>query len=863
MHRAHTGFKSFPPALRRRRSRVQAPILLLLCLLFAFCRTLQAQTLTGTVTDAENGRPMDAVMLSVLRGGVMIDYTLTDAQGNYSLPWKHSGTLQLKASMLGYRQEIRSISSAGRQDFRLQTEAIVLKEVQIRGGRIHGRKDTVRYDLSQFASDKDVHIKDVLKRLPGVDVEESGQVKYKGKPIDHFLVEGMDVTGGRYNQVNNNLSAKAVKTAEIMENYQSVKALKSKINSDEVALNLKLAPDARDQWIVNGMLGTGRSAAAEEKEAPDKKRHLLWEGSVGALQLGSGKQTLYNYKTNNNGKDLGKEQTQFTNHGEKDTGLSSLLSRPGISAPLDKQRLLFNNTHTANGNRMYKWDDERSLRLQAGYTHDRISQERRNTLSYYQPGDTLHIDETYRYRLLKDAAYAEAHYEDNNQEHYLSNRFKAEGLAERSTSQELGQKIRTSQLKAGNRFHLLRNQASGTWEINSNVQYAFLPSSLRVADEKEKYRQQSLYADNSASYLRKHNGFTRQYRAGAQGEWSTLSHPSAGHADVSHLSIYLTTHFQLEQGKWLGSFTLPLREKRYFGRKENHFLYAPSVYLRWQIDYHWKLAFHSSVKRSAEDGTGLYPFAYRTDYRTWRNNNGLTPVSLSHDYQLYGEYKNTVQEFFITVSLYYRQARHNTLYNHTVSQDSTVHTRCRLPHRTENQSFSSTLSKGFYDWHLKTSLSLSLNRSTGKQLTNNRLQAYRYDYLKAEPKVSWLPTENFEAEYHATVGYGGSKIGSDMRLTPLLDLVQRLHLTFSIGCMDLRLSGEHYRNDLDGDTHLNIIFADAAIIYKVKKWRLEANLNNLFNKKEYAYTLYSTTQSSTSRLNIRPREAMITASLQF
>lgn len=433
---------------------------------------------------------MDAVMVSVLRDGVMIDYALTDGQGKYSLPWKHSGTLQLKASMLGYRQEIRNISSSGQQNFSLQPEAIALKEVQIRGGRVYGRKDTVRYDLSQFASDKDVHIKDVLKRLPGVDVEESGQVKYKGKAIDHFLVEGMDLTGGRYNQVNNSLNAKAVKTAEIMENYQSVKALKGKINSDEVALNLKLDPKARDQWIMNGTLGTGWSDAVKGKDTAGGKTGILWKGSASALQLGRGKQNLYNYKTNNNGTDLSNEQALLTNREENGISQSAFLSQPGVSAPLDKHRLLFNNTHILNGNRMYKWNDERSLRLQAGYTHDRISQERRNTLSYYQPSDTIRVDETYHYRLQSDNAYAEMHYEDNNRKHYLSNRFRVEGLTGQSTSQGLRQKIQTSELKAGNIFHLLRNKEADTWEINSKVQYALLPSTLQVTDETDKYRQQ-------------------------------------------------------------------------------------------------------------------------------------------------------------------------------------------------------------------------------------------------------------------------------------------------------------------------------------------------------------------------------------
>ena len=117
--------------------------------------------------------------------------------------------------------------------------------------------------------------------------------------------------------------------------------------------------------------------------------------------------------------------------------------------------------------------------------------------------------------------------------------------------------------------------------------------------------------------------------------------------------------------------------------------------------------------------------------------------------------------------------------------------------------------KVYIDWHLKTSLDPTTQsqptgehgfdtapgaqaRVTGKRL----LQTYRYDYLKAEPKMIWSPAEAFEAEYHATISYGGSKIGNDTHLAPLLDFVQRMHLTFSIGHVDLCLSGEHYRNDL-------------------------------------------------------------------
>lgn len=604
---------------------------LLLSILALFAMTAHAQSLSGLVTDEETGQPLEAVMISVLRNGTMIDYALTDARGRYSLPWKYNGNLQVSVSLLGYRREIRNISAAGTLHIRLHPEAIALKEVQIRPGRIHGRKDTVRYNLAEFASSKDIHIKDVLKKLPGVDIDDNGQVKYKGKAIDHYFVEGMDVTGGRYSQINNNLSAKAVKSAEIMENYQSVKALKGKLSSDEIALNLKLDPQARDQWIVNGTLGAGWSDGTQETTGTAQTKRdqgtLLWENAANALQLGKGKQSIYGYKSNNNGTDLSREQHILTNNTSQQIPLHGFLVQPGISAPLDKQRLLFNETHTLNANRMYKWNDERSLRLQTGYTHNRITQQRGNSQVYYQPDDTIRMDEAYHYCLQNDAAHMEMHYEDNKTIHYLSNRFLAESETNRGTSHELQQTMRTSQFTAKNFFSLIRNGEKSTWKFNSATQYAYLPSSLSLHDGKDKFIQHSLYNDNKASHLRKHNGFTRQYTAGIKGEWASVKYHSTRMETfgASSFSPYLSSYFQLEQGKWQGSLSLPLSYKRYFSQQRSFLFFNPSLYLRYQPDYHWKISLYGSLHRSAGDVTDLCPFTYRTDYRTWKTLTASSP----------------------------------------------------------------------------------------------------------------------------------------------------------------------------------------------------------------------------------------------
>lgn len=828
---------------------------ILMWFLTATLSVLHAQTLSGTVTDAESGQPLEAVMISVLRNNSMVDYALTDAKGAYRLSWKYTGEMQVMVSLLGHRREVRTIHKPGVVHFKLQPEAIALQEVEIRPGRIHSRKDTVRYNLSDFASSNDVHIKDVLKKLPGVDVDEDGRVKYNGKAIDHYLVEGMDVSGGRYNQINNNLSAKAVQTAEIMENYQSTKALKGKIDSEDVALNLKLDPQARDQWIVNGSLGLGYG------------EELLWEGSLNALQLGRGSQSIYNYKANNSGSNLLNEQQLLINKSWQQLPLSRLLEQPGLLMPLDKKRLLFNETHTVNGNRMYKWGEDRTMRLQAGYTNDLIRQQRESVQIYYQPDDTLQVDEKYDYRMRSDAANIELHYEDNNAQNYIANRLTADMEIGESNSRELQQAIRTGKLSTANYFSLIRNGEKATWDFRSATRYAYLPASLRLSKGKQNLDQHSLYMDNQVSYLRKHNGLTRKYTAGMQGEWAEVASFRS-----SYTSLYIIPFYQLERGKWQGTLSASLKGRRYFSQQRSLLLFNPSLLLRYQLNYYWKFSLHSGFNRSVSEIADLYPTAYQTDYRTWRSGEGLLPTVNRQNYNLYGEYKNTAQEFFATATVGYNRTSRNTMYEQSVAADSILYTLRNISNHVDSWFLNTTLSKGVYEWKLKASLSLLASRNRGKQLTlfpvagaqrEGILQSYRSDYLQAEPKLSWNPASFFEMEYHATLGYSGTKIGGKTTLSSLLSVAQRLHCTFSIGSVDVRLSGEHYRNDLDNENHLTTWFADASLLYKVKKWRMSIALNNLLNKKEYAYTTYSATHSYMSRLNIRPREVLISANYQF
>lgn len=821
--------------------------------------TAAGQAMEGRVSDAETGLAIEGAMVSVTRNGLTIDYTLTDREGRYSLPARYKDSIDLGASYLGYRRETLRTVGAGRHDFALKMENIVLKEVEIRPGRIFGRRDTVRYDLTKFASERDQRISDVLKRLPGIDVKEDGVVTYQGKPIDRFMVEGMDLTGGRYNQLTHSLNAKAVKSVELMENYQSKKVLKERIPTDKVALNLRLDPKARDQWLLNGTAGIG---LREENEGA--KQAVTWDAGLNALQLGRGRQTLYNYKTNNTGTELSHEQRLLTSDGaEAGTDVPGYLTQPGFSAPLDTRRTLFNESHTGNANHMLRRPGDRTLRLQADYTHDRREQQRSTTSEYYLPGDTLRQTENQHRTRRTDAAHIEAQWEDNNERYYLMNRTRVEASRTIGTAFEAGQRMETTEVKAVNHFNRLTNRGNHTWQVQSTVQAGYRPERLYLTTDEEKSKVESLtnrqlYTDQTASYLRKQGDFTQQYRGGVEAEWQRFS----------HASLYLSAYYAWQRGGWKASLDLPVSGKRWFTAHRNTLLYRPSLHLQYEPTHRWRLSLYLQTRNHGGEAAQLYTSPLRLDYRTWQQNEGILAESTSQTAQLYGEYKNTLQEFFATLHLYYRHEKRQTLQEQQVTGDTLRYITRRLPHHTEQWQAKAVVSKGVYDWNLKGYLELYLGRNSGHQLTSTGqetalLQAYRHDYVKAEPKLTWLPATWIEAEYHGTLTYGRTRIGDAGSLTSLSDQVHRLNLTLTLGRIDMRLRGAYYRNQLSEETHLNTLLADAGLMYRGKRWSLEANLTNLFNKKEYGYTTLSTTQRHTSRLGIRPREVQVCARWQF
>ena len=142
-----------------------------------------------------------------------------------------------------------------------------MQEVTVMAGPITGGKDTITFDLTRFASERDNSLKDVLAKLPGVNVGSDGKISVNGKDISRFTVEGLDLSDGRYNKLTENIKAKDVKKAEVIEHDQPIKALKGKVFTDNVAMNVKLKDNARNAVLCR--------CKKDEKKTQEKRRHPL------------------------------------------------------------------------------------------------------------------------------------------------------------------------------------------------------------------------------------------------------------------------------------------------------------------------------------------------------------------------------------------------------------------------------------------------------------------------------------------------------------------------------------------------------------------------------------------------------------
>lgn len=266
-------------------------IAFLLCMSIA----ISAQTrVAGVVRDAQTSEALRGVYVSAFSGGKMLGATYSDADGNFSIVVADKTVETLKVLMMGYAttdvvvKEGNLVIDLVPQPFQLKASSVKVEPVEHRG-------DTIEYSAAAFRDETDRTLSDVLERLPGIEVSGSGGITHNGKAINKFYIEGLDLLQGRYGVAVKNLSAKDVKSIQVLENHQPIKALDGITFSDQSAVNIVLKETSRNSWLLSTDLGAGYGD------------RFLYNGRLMLSRFGHESQDLFLLKADDTGQDLMEE----------------------------------------------------------------------------------------------------------------------------------------------------------------------------------------------------------------------------------------------------------------------------------------------------------------------------------------------------------------------------------------------------------------------------------------------------------------------------------------------------------------------------------------------------------------------------
>ncbi|MEM1339592.1 MAG: TonB-dependent receptor [Bacteroidota bacterium] len=211
-----------------------------------------AQTieLSGKVSDKfKNNLPNANIIAIPTENSKNLLFAITDDKGNYVLKLNSNESYEIKISYIGFKRQTFRISVSNenlKKDFELQENPERLDEIIINyKPAIITKKDTITYNTNSFVTGEERKLREVLKKLPGIEVDREGNVTAQGKKVTKVLVEDKIFFTGNSKLAVNNIPADAVDQVQVLDNYNEIGFLKGLRDSDDLALNIKLKGDKK------------------------------------------------------------------------------------------------------------------------------------------------------------------------------------------------------------------------------------------------------------------------------------------------------------------------------------------------------------------------------------------------------------------------------------------------------------------------------------------------------------------------------------------------------------------------------------------------------------------------------------------
>ncbi|MBX2897150.1 MAG: TonB-dependent receptor [Cyclobacteriaceae bacterium] len=242
-------------------------VLLLMLVLAAYTAQAQKFTIKGQVTDTlSSALPSTTVMLLNSKDSTLVNFGVSDLKGFFEIKNVNKGEYLLKVTFVGYASHMQRISTPPEPatievgKIKLAPQTKELDAVVIKGEKnpVTVKKDTIEFNAGSFKTKANANVEDLLKTMPGIEVETDGTVRAQGEQVQRVTVDGREFFGRDPKLATRNLPADAVEKVQVFDR-KSDNAQFTGIDDGqrEKTINLELKEEKRNGAFGNLMAGYG------------------------------------------------------------------------------------------------------------------------------------------------------------------------------------------------------------------------------------------------------------------------------------------------------------------------------------------------------------------------------------------------------------------------------------------------------------------------------------------------------------------------------------------------------------------------------------------------------------------------------
>ena len=215
-------------------------------LLFTFVTSYSQKILLGVVTDSLNNPLQNAnIIAKPSKINAQLKFSSTNIVGQYKLLLDSGEYYEITASYIGYLENkfvADSSKNTIKHDFILKNTGQKIKEIFIKYDfkAVVVKKDTMIFKVNAFANGNERKLKEILEKLPGVEVDKNGSVTVQGKKVTKMLVEGKPFFGGGSKLAVENIPADVLDKIEVIDHFNQVGFMKKVSDSEDLAMNITL-----------------------------------------------------------------------------------------------------------------------------------------------------------------------------------------------------------------------------------------------------------------------------------------------------------------------------------------------------------------------------------------------------------------------------------------------------------------------------------------------------------------------------------------------------------------------------------------------------------------------------------------------